>query len=117
MSDSPEIDYRRVAQQLLQNDKSKEDVIAQLIKLGLEAHSANALLDQLINRQQDMQDDEGFWRLFAGIAGIILIIIAIVIGFGFMSQGFRVSRFNPSIIVMGLFVMGGSAIAYALTGN
>ena len=44
-------------------------------------------------------------------------MIAIAMSVGFANQGYRVSRFNPGIIVIGLFAMGGSAIAYGITGN
>ena len=73
-----DIDFQKIARQLLQNGKSKDEVITQLTNLGLEEFSARAMLDRMLS-PQDMADSDSQSRLLIGLFLIIGSALSIYI--------------------------------------
>ncbi len=73
MSHLSEINYRRIALQLLQTGKSTDEVIAQLVKLDLEEYSARALIHHMF------ADTKVPWRTPMIIGSTLLIIGSILL--------------------------------------
>lgn len=115
MIDPPEVDYLAIAYSLLRNDKSKQEVIDQLVALGMEEFSAQALLDRLLV-PQEMKDSEHGWRMIALGLGISSIILSIGIGFTFSQYDSFMQQHNILVLVIGPSIVGLAMIVYGIRG-
>jgi len=106
MSHLSEINYRRIALQLLQTGKSTDEVIAQLVKLDLEEYSARALIHHMF------VDAKVPWRTPAIIGSTLLIIGSIFLYNAIIGE---TSTANPlaSMSIM-IRILGFGLLGYSL---
>lgn len=106
MSHLSEINYRRIALQLLQTGKSTDEVIAQLVKLDLEEYSARALIHHMF------VDTKIPWRTPAIISSALLIIGSILLYNAIIGE---TSTANPlASVAVAIRILGFAVLGYSL---
>ena len=95
MSNNSDVNYIMIARQLLQNGKSSEEIVDQLVSLGLEKYSAQNLVDEFIH-PEEMKDSVEQWQTIIRIIAVILIAISILLYD-------KVAKLDPDSILVYLF--------------